>query len=144
MLKSPEIRAAEALLREHRKANRKARTKPPAPKHRNAPTRVKDNVFLAWIRRQPCAVGPVGCSGPIEAAHVRSHRPGGRPTGMGRKPDDLGNVNPLCHGHHAAQHDAGDERRWWASHGKDPHVVADEHHGRFEAEGRGFPKRARG
>lgn len=133
MLKSPEIRAAEVLLREHRKANRKARTKPPAPKHKNAPTRVHDKPYLAWLRRQKCAVGPVGCSGPTQAAHVRSTRPGEPPTGLGRKPDDR-RATALCAHHHAAQHDAGDELRWWASHGKDPHVIAEEHHAKFRTE----------
>ncbi len=130
-LRSPELRAAAELLKAHRRESKPPRVKPPAPKHKNADTRVKDNVFLAWTRRQPCAVGPVGCSGRIDPAHVRSHRPGGRPTGMGRKPDDLGNVNPLCRAHHEAQHADANEMRWWASFGKHPHISAEIHATRY-------------
>lgn len=134
-LRSPELRAAHELLKAYRQESKPDRAKPKAPKHKNADTRVKNNTFLAWTRRQPCAVGPVGCSGPIEAAHVRSHRPGGRPTGMGRKPDDLGNVNPLCVFHHREQHADGKEGRWWAKYGKDPHISAEVHATLFLSDG---------
>lgn len=142
----PEVRQAKAVLKAHRQAAKPARGKPKAPKHKNAPTRKKDPVFSAWIRRQPCAVGPVGCSGRIDPAHVRSHRPGGRPTGMGRKPDDLGNLNPLCRRHHDEQHNAGNEVRWWAGYGKDPHAEAEQHGALYLAEcalsGRATPEDA--
>lgn len=52
----------------------------------------------AWIRRQTCAVQ--GCIGqPIVAAHARTRRNNG----------DVANLLPLCHDHHQAQHNLGDE-----------------------------------
>jgi len=117
---------ADAVKRAERqaaKAARPARVQPTAAGQRQP--RVRDNGFLAYTRRLPCAVGPVGCSGGIEAAHVRFGRPGA-PTGLGIKPDDRLAV-PLCRGHHRdgpdAQH-AGSERAWWAARGLDPFAIA--------------------
>lgn len=81
--------------------------------------RVKENAYLAFIRRHPCEV--CGATRRIEAAHVRSGYAdaGWRPTGMQEKPDDRRTL-PLCADHHRegpkAQH-AARERDWWASHG---------------------------
>lgn len=59
--------------------------------------------YLAWLRDQPCAVGPVGCSGPTEAAHVRRISEG---AGVGLKPK--WHAIPLCQGHHRLQHQKGE------------------------------------
>lgn len=97
----------------------------------------KEPLYLAYVRRLPCAVGPVGCVGPVEAAHVRFGRPGEPPTGLQRKPPDCRAV-PLCSGHHRtnpdAQH-AGSERRFWERRGIDPHALADAHYATYRAEG---------
>ena len=92
---------------------------------------MREPAYLAFLRRQPCAVGPVGCSGPVEAAHVRAGS-----TGMQRKPDDAKSV-PLCRGHHRdgpdAQHRSG-EAVWWRRHGIDPFALAERLHAQFEAQ----------
>lgn len=129
MIASAEVRAAKATLAADRLARRKARPKIESTAKGKCAPRVRDPGFLAYLRRQPCAVGPLGCSGPTEAAHIRSHRPGEPPTGMGRKPDDC-RATPLCRGHHRdgpdAQHDRN-EMSWWIAHGFDPFVVAARH-----------------
>jgi len=59
-----------------------------------------DAEFLAWLRRMPCAV----CNGePAEAAHVRRVADG---AGTGIKPQY--SAIPLCHEHHALQHQKGE------------------------------------
>lgn len=112
----PEVRAAKALLAQHRKDGRGKRA--PKTPHVNQQARVRDVLYLAWIRRQPCAAVSLGaCAGAIEAAHVRfSDASAGRVNpGMQRKPDDAYTV-PLCAAHHRegpkAQH-RGDERKFW-------------------------------
>lgn len=111
------VSAANAIKTRERKAARKAR-----PVNLKADRgRVRDSGYLAYLRRQACVVGPAGCSGPIEAAHVRI---GG--TGMQRKPSDQYAVS-LCAAHHRtgpdAQHGRG-ERQWWSARGMDPFAVA--------------------
>ena len=61
----------------------------------------KDADFLAWLRLQPCAI----CKrqAPSEAAHVRRIAAG---AGVGIKPEY--SAIPLCHEHHAAQHQHGE------------------------------------
>lgn len=117
-----DVRAAKQLLAEHRKATRKARPK----SEKRDRGRVRDNGFLAFLRRQACAVGPEGCSGAVEAAHVRYAVPGEGSTGMQRKPSDTRAV-PLCAEHHRigpdAQHSTS-ERAWWQRHGIDPLALA--------------------
>jgi len=116
------LRQARAIKADARKAAKKARPKSPKADR----GRVRDPAFLAWLRRQPCAVGPEGCSGPVEAAHVRLSAPGEPMTGMQRKPSDCRAV-PLCAAHHRtgpdAQHARG-ERQWWAAQGQDPLSLA--------------------
>lgn len=60
-----------------------------------------DAEFLAWLRRQPCAV----CKrpAPSEAAHVRRIAAG---AGVGIKPEY--SAIPLCHEHHESQHQRGE------------------------------------
>jgi hypothetical protein len=130
MLDQADRIARDQARRTLRKITQKARRevlaqRPPNPKADRG--RVRDSGFLAFLRRQPCCVGPLGCCGPVEAAHIRFARPGQPMTGMQRKPDDK-DATPLCAGHHRtnpdAQH-AGNERAFWARHGIDPHELAD-------------------
>lgn len=128
MIAPPKVRAAKAILAKHRKtvkAARPARVQPTAPEQRQP--RKRDPGFLAFLRRQACAVGPSGCFGATEAAHIRYGRPGAGNAGLQRKPDDRDAV-PLCRGHHRDGPDAqhrGSERAWWIARGIDPHALAD-------------------
>lgn len=142
MIADPAIRAAKATLAAHRKALKAARPKrvQPVAEGQRKP-RVREPGFLAYLRRQPCAVrAGGGCEGPIEAAHIRMARPGFGSTGMQRKPDDQYAV-PLCRGHHRdgpdAQHRIS-ERVWWAARGLDPFVLAEGFHADYLA---GFERR---
>lgn len=64
-----------------------------------------DEEFLAWIRKQECAMsgGDTACSGDVVAAHVRRIADG---AGTGIKPEY--SAIPLCDGHHRAQHQHGE------------------------------------
>jgi hypothetical protein len=79
--------------------------------------RVEDQAFRAFVNGLPCCV--CGTPAPSEAAHVRQGMRGG----LSRKPDDAGQVVPLCGGCHrtkpGAQHKRG-ERIWWQNIGIDP------------------------
>lgn len=88
--------------------------------------RVIDKTYRAWIRRQPCAVGPLGCDGPIEAAHLRfsDYAAGRQNPGMGRKSDDDKWLTPLCRFHHQHDQHRRSERAFWAAHGVDPNALA--------------------
>jgi hypothetical protein len=120
------LRAAADIKRAARKTAKAARPKRPKADR----GRERDPGFLAFLRRQPCAVGPIGCGGAVEAAHVRFATPGAGPTGMQRKPDDKRAV-PLCAMHHRegplAQH-RYNERRWWEAHRIDPLALANRLH----------------
>ena len=65
-----------------------------------------------YVRGMPCLVG-VSCSGPIEAAHVRSRGAGGT-----RR-----DLVPLCQAHHREQHQRG-KRSFAESHGLDLEAAA--------------------
>jgi hypothetical protein len=79
--------------------------------------RFRDNTYLAWVRRLPCVAGLVqgGCSGPVEAAHLRfSDVNAGRINpGMGRKSGDDW-TTPLCNGHHQHDQHLKNERAFWS------------------------------
>jgi hypothetical protein len=81
--------------------------------------RVRDNGYLAALRRLPCCIG-WGCSGRVEAAHIRYSNPavGRINPGMQQKSDDRWAL-PCCQGHHAAQHKVN-ERAFWSAWGIDP------------------------
>lgn len=121
-------RAAERIYRQAKARERKAAkvARPKSPKADRG--RIREPGFLAFLRRQPCAVGPIGCDGPVEAAHIRYGLPGEPPTGLQRKPSDTRAV-PLCRRHHRegpdSQH-AANERVWWARHRIDPMRLAGE------------------
>lgn len=103
--------------------------------------RVREPLYLAFIRRQPCAIhGLVGhvCEGRVEAAHVRyASAAHGKPiTGLQIKPDDRFAV-PLCRAAHregkGAQHSRG-ERLWWEARGLDPLKIAGTHYQQYRSE----------
>ena len=92
----------------HRKATKAARGESPMKDQRQP--RVRDNAFLAFLRRQPCLV----CGRtPSDPAHIRfaPHGSGWRYVGKGEKPDDARAVS-LCRECHTRQH-AMSERRFW-------------------------------
>ena len=69
------------------------------------PSVIRSPSHLAWIRTHVCVLSNRGeCDGRIEAAHVRIGHGGG----MGMKPGDDRSL-PLCHSHHAEQHNIGDQ-----------------------------------
>ena len=84
--------------------------------------RKHDDAHLRWIRTLPCVISG---KRPVEAAHVRYADPvyGKRLSGAGEKSDDRWTL-PVSPELHRAQHDAGDERLFWARHGIDPLRVA--------------------
>lgn len=113
------------------RARKREPKKPRSPKASRG--RVHEPDYLAWLRRQRCAIaGRKGhvCEGPIQAAHIRTHKPGEPPTGLQRKPDDA-RCTSLCALAHRQQHETN-EARWWASYGLDPFEVATDLHARFE------------
>lgn len=129
-------RALEAELRQIKRDIRKEAKKRRPVNQKADRGRVRDPGYLAFLRRQPCAVGPIGCDGPTEAAHIRFGLPGEPPTGLQRKPSDR-RAAPLCAGHHRtgpdAQHAFG-ERAWWASRGIDPHQLAERLHAEYRSQ----------
>lgn len=109
----------EAVRREKRKEAKAAR-----PKNLKADRgRERDNGFLSFLRRQPCAC--CGQSGPCDAAHIRmANRERGKlPTGMQVKPSDRFAV-PLKRACHEKQHSMS-EARFWSERGLDPFEIAD-------------------
>lgn len=86
--------------------------------------RQRDNRFLAFVRKKPCAA--CGKPGPSDAAHIRmaSAQYGKRYTGFGEKPDDCWCV-PMCRGCHRKQHSMS-EPSFWRALGKDPLGIAQE------------------
>jgi hypothetical protein len=126
--------AAGILRRRNARANKRAIGK--RVTHENAKPdrgRVRDKVYLAHVRRKPCTVGPDGCEGAVEAAHLRfSDFAAGRINpGKSRKSDDCWAL-PLCQKHHREQH-ATSERRWWEGKGIDPNAAAMELRAAFDA-----------
>lgn len=128
-----ELHAAQLKVRQFKARERKdAKAKrPKSPKADRG--RVRDNGYLAFLRRQPCTVASSACQGPIQAAHIRSHKPGELPTGLQRKPDDS-RATALCAHHHAEQH-SRNELSWWGARGLNPFEVAERLYARYQAEG---------
>lgn len=90
--------------------------------------RVREPLYLAFIRRQPCAARRLGnCSGPVEAAHVRysDATTGRRNPGLQVKPSDEFTL-PLCASHHRmapnSQHSMN-ERAFWSMVGEEPTIL---------------------
>lgn len=113
------VNEAKAIQLDARKAATRARPKSPKADR----GRERDNGYLAFLRRQPCAC----CSraAPSDAAHIRMASPsrGKLPTGMQVKPSDRFAV-PLNRTCHATQH-SGSEARFWTALNLDPFEIAD-------------------
>jgi hypothetical protein len=128
----PEQRAkvaeAKAILRhatERAKKLRPRKVMPTATGQRSP--RERDNGFLAYLRRLPCIAGLIegGCSGPIEAAHLRfsSAKAGRVNPGKSAKPSDKW-ATPLCRTHHQSDQHRHSERSFWERLGVDPDEFA--------------------
>lgn len=113
LIKAEEARERKAKLRAERKG-RGTLTR----------GRERDNGYLAFLRRHPCACG-CGRPAPSDAAHIRMASPsrGKLLTGMQVKPSDRFAV-PLNRTCHEAQHSMS-EARFWSSRGLDPFEIAD-------------------
>jgi hypothetical protein len=131
----PELEAQKIARKQARRTREKAVQGAPGQRE----PRDTDAAFLAYLRRQPCeAAGLGGCSGPIEAAHIRYSEAGrGRNPGLQRKNHDR-HANPLCRFHHQHDQHKGAERAFWARLGKDAYATAERHYAAFLA-GRPFP-----
>ena len=84
--------------------------------------RQHDELYLRYIRRQPCCLCNEDTT--VEAAHLRvgSINDGKRPTGYGEKSSDKWAL-PLCGRHHREQHSMG-EAAFWASYGVNPFALS--------------------
>lgn len=123
------VEEAKRIQRDVRKAATKARPKSPKADR----GRERDNGFLAYLRRQPCEAAVIGgCSGPIQAAHIRFNDGPDRQNPGGQRKNHDRHGNPLCAGHHAEQHRVG-EKPFWASLGKDAYETAAAHFAAYEA-----------
>lgn len=128
---NPEQRAriaeVDGFKRDARKADRKARPKSPKADR----GRERDNGYLAFLRRQPCAC--CGHPAPSDAAHIRmaSLERGKLPTGMQVKPSDRFAV-PLNRACHSVQHSMS-EARFWSERGLDPFAIADRLYADYQA-----------
>ena len=105
------VQEAKRILSEatkHAKKLRPRKVQPTAEGQRQP--RVRNNSYLAFLRRQPC----LNCGAlPSDAAHVRFAPPGSgwRYVGKGEKPDDARAV-PLCRACHTLQHSMSESRFW--------------------------------
>jgi len=143
-LRSPELRDAYAAVRQDKARQRKARKEAAreyvktlvASKAPGKAPRVKDNTYLAWIRRLPCLAGMVTglCSGSVQAAHIRysDARYNRVNSGMQAKPSDLW-VLPLCETHHLHDQHKRNERQFWSDLEIEPGEVCPSLHAAFLA-----------
>src|SRR2546422_6405887 len=88
--------------------------------------RQRDEIYLRYIRRQPCCI--CGDTTGVEAAHLRvgSVINGKVSTGYGEKSSDKWAL-PLCGRHHREQHSMN-EMEFWISYGIDPFALAMHYH----------------
>lgn len=95
--------------------------------------RVRNNAYLAFLRRQPC----LNCNTPTgsDAAHIRFAPTGSgwRYVGKGEKPDDVRAV-PLCRSCHTLQHSMSERRFWEDILGYDPVEQCAKYWARFTAQ----------
>lgn len=126
------VNEAKRIQREERKAATRAR--PKSPKATRG--RETDGGFLAYLRRQPCDARHMGgCSGPIQAAHIRYSdvAAGSVNPGMGRKNHDR-HATALCEGHHIHGQHRTNERAWWQSIGRDAYATAAAHFAAYQGQ----------
>ncbi|MDB5445664.1 MAG: hypothetical protein JWQ97_981 [Phenylobacterium sp.] len=114
-----DARAMLSADRKARAAERKTRVEHKADPVKVNRGRVRDNGYLAYLRRQPCEA--CGAGHRVEAAHIRSGyaEAGWPPTGMQVKPSDFRALS-LCASCHREGPDAqhrGNERLWWQARG---------------------------
>lgn len=97
--------------------------------------RVRDNAYLAYLRRQPCEA--CGSTTHVQAAHVRSGYAdaGWPPTGMQVKPSDARALSlcVLCHLDGPDAQHKSNERAWWAARNIYPPTRCAEVYADFEA-----------
>lgn len=113
---APKRKADRDARKAQRKASAAGRTYAPMKDQRQP--RVRDNAYLAFVRRQPCLV----CGKtPSDPAHIRfaPHGSGWRYVGKGEKPDDK-RAAPLCREHHDLQHSMKEATFWSEVLGRDP------------------------
>lgn len=129
-LTSTDRKERNAALARARKARSTALKASDAPNKREE--RELDRGFLAYLRRQPCEAAHLGgCSGPVEAAHIRfNDGPGRQNPGAGRKNHDR-HANPLCHFHHQHDQHRRRERTFWEALGKDAYDTAAGHYAAY-------------
>jgi len=77
---------------------------------------------LRWVKSLPCLIEGVRALD-VDPCHIRYGDHGKAAAGMSEKSHDQYTV-PMRRVHHDAQHQAGDERKWWADRGIDPIIVA--------------------
>lgn len=141
-------RKEEADILRRRNAKGRQRLNGAKVKHTPDPVkadrgRVRDNPYLAYLRRQPCEA--CGTTQRIEAAHIRSGyaEAGWSPTGMQVKPSDFRALSlcALCHREGPNAQHRGNERAFWERLGIYPPERCAEVYADFEA-GRDQPRRA--
>jgi hypothetical protein len=127
---------AGILRRRNAKANKRAIGK--RVTHENAKPdrgRVRDNPYLAYLRRQPCEA--CRSTHRVEAAHIRSgySEAGWPPTGMQVKPSDFRALSlcSLCHRDGPNAQRKARERDWWAARGIYPPTRCAEVYADFKA-----------
>lgn len=89
--------------------------------NRQRQPRQTDEIYLRYLRRQPCCI--CGSDVDVEAAHLRVGSINGekRDTGGGERPSDKWAL-PLCGRHHKEQHTMN-ESEFWASYALDPFAL---------------------
>ena len=92
------------------------------PEQRQRDPRIRDEIYLRYIRRQPCCI--CGDDTSVEAAHLKVGSINGdkRDTGGAEKSSDKWAL-PLCGRHHKEQHRMN-ELEFWISYGIDPFALA--------------------
>ncbi len=116
-----DIAKAKSVLRDDRKAKKALKltsfSARPFPNAKADRGRVRDNAYLAYLRRQPCEA--CGSCVNVQAAHVRSGYAdaGWPPTGMQVKPSDARALSlcVLCHLDGPDAQHKSNERAWWAA-----------------------------
>ncbi len=127
----PSRKQAKDARKAQRKATATARAAFPGKSDRQP--RVRDNAYLAFLRRCRC----LNCNAPApcDAAHIRWAPPGSgwRYVGKAEKPNDARAI-PLCRSCHTLQHSMSERRFWEDILGYDPVEQCALHYERFMAQ----------